>query len=293
MRQVFSRYQYSVSHAKIPDLTKTPSFSFLGVSQNFTTVDEFAKILVDHPQFAPGWVQKLCVWGNSIRCDEADPEFVALVNYFTTNNYNLRLLMRQFFSSPIFTGTTKTLSHTTNNFVVSISRGNHFCTAMATRLKQLKTLNGTTGNINVCANTDALGTVSNDQIARAAEDLVLGVDIGAFDSKSIDAECANLSRKIFASNTSQIIDQTQGIDKAIAQLVEYVMGLPPNHSRYAATLAELKNIYVIANHQTLCTGDPNTQGTVISCGYKLTQLESLKSAWFAACTSPEFISVGM
>ena len=24
-----------------------------------------------------------------------------------------------------------------------------------------------------------------------------------------------------------------------------------------------------------------------------TQLESLKSAWFAACTSPEFISVGM
>ena len=293
MRLVFKKYQYSIHHARNPDPTINPSFSFMGVTKNFSTIDEFAQILANHEEFAKGWVQKLCVWGNSMRCDESDPEFTRLANYFRNNQHNFKLLLRQFFSSPIFTGNTQTLTHSTQNFVVSISRGNHFCNALNTRIKALSKVNGTSGNPSVCSNSDELGTVSNDQFARATEDLAQGVQMSAFDTKSIDAECMKISRNIFATNTSKVIDETKGVDKALEQLVQYIIGIPTNDNRYNEHLQSLKQVYNLANHGTRCNGDPTTQGNNITCGYKLSQYESLRSAWFAACTDPELISLGM
>jgi hypothetical protein len=293
MRLVFSNYQVSSNRAKTPSLALTPSFSFLGVSQSFVTVDDFAKILSDHPEFSKGWVQKLCVWGNSTRCDESDPEYTQLVSYFTNNGYNLRLLFRQFFSSPIFTGSLQTQSHKTKDFVVSLARSNHFCRAMDARLQELRRVNGTSGVVKMCVDPESFGIVPRDEYSRGAPDLIQSVNTGLFDAKSIDQECSRTSKLIFANDASKIIDMTKGVDQAIAQITQTILAIPSNHHRYAAVLKELKNIYTIANHPVLCAGDPLAQGENIICGYKLSVFESLKSVWFSACTSPEIIGLGL
>ena len=137
MRLVFSKFMDIRYRGKTADGNINPSFSFHGVTENFNNTNQFASILKNHPEVGPGWVQKVCVWGNSVRCDENDPEFKRLVDVFKNNNFNMKILMRQFFSSPIFTGATETALHTSGQDVVSLSRGNHYCKAIDARLKQI------------------------------------------------------------------------------------------------------------------------------------------------------------
>jgi len=51
------------------------SFRFRGVSLAGTTIFDLASQLAAHPDFAGAWVQKLCTWANSARCDGSDGEF--------------------------------------------------------------------------------------------------------------------------------------------------------------------------------------------------------------------------
>ncbi len=62
-------------------------------------MDELANILANHSQFPIAWIQKLCMWGNSQRCEETDDEFKRLVKFFKNKNFNYRLTVREFFSS--------------------------------------------------------------------------------------------------------------------------------------------------------------------------------------------------
>lgn len=291
MRLVFDNVLVSRYRAKDPDNTLQPSFSFYGVTENFNNTDDFVRILKNHPDLPSGWVQKLCVWGNSMRCDENDPEFIRLVNFFKNNNYSMRNLMRQFFSSPIFTANRKVETHDNVGFIVSMSRGNHFCHSVNTRIAQINTAAGTAGETNLC-NGGSLGVVPIDEYSRGTVDLVQASQVSLFDAKSIDRECSRVAFGVFAADNNKIFNLNSPINDNLGLMVEYLMGIPQNHHRYGELFDGLRDVYDIANKPNNCT-DPLAQTGDITCGFGLNKRDGLRAAWFSACTSPELISIGM
>lgn len=291
MRLVFSKFMDFRYRGKSADGNINPSFSFHGVTENFSNTNQFANILKNHPEVGPGWVQKVCVWGNSTRCNEDDPEFQRLVDVFKNNNFNMKILMRQFFSSPLFTGATETTLHTTGQDVVSLSRGNHYCKAVNARIQQINAAAGTTGGTNLCSGGQ-LGLVPVDQFSRGAIDLVQATHMGLFDAKSIDRECSRVAFGVFEAGNNKIFNLDAPVNDNLSFMAQYLMGYPKTHHRYQEVFDGLRRIYDLSNKPKNCD-NPLTQGDNITCGFGVNERHSLKAAWFAACTSPELIGVGM
>ncbi len=310
MRLAFMNTQNINNHAIVPTDDLKPTFSFFGVSKNFTTMDELANILAEHPDFPVAWIQKLCMWGNSQRCEETDNEFKRIVQFFKNNNFNYRLTVREFFSSPLFTGSSSTKTHEEKGFMVSIARGDHLCASMENRLNALKTINNTQGldrrgnAIEVCRPpTDSkrlkldekhFGIVPPDGFNRAKKDFVQVTQVGAFSTKSLDLKCAQLARHSINNNDQGIININQNLDTTYTQLVEQVMGLPSNHPRHSKNKDELKRIYQISTNDNACSSEEAAlEQDSVTCGLGLNKLSALRNVFFAACTSPDILSMGM
>jgi hypothetical protein len=293
MRLVFDNALVSRYRAKalVTGTDRRPSFSLYGVVENFESVDDLARILSEHPQMPIGWVQKLCVWGNTARCDEADPEFIKLVNGFKNSRFNLRELVRAFFTSPIFTAQYETLSHQRSGYLISMSRGNHFCHAINARIKQINQVSGTTGSINLCVDGD-LGVIPKDEYSRGAVDLIQASQVGLFDVKSIDRECSRVATSVLAVGTTGVFNTTQPVDDNLSLMVQYLLGIPKTHHRYALSFSGLRHVFDLATAPNDCP-EPRIDGDTVTCGYGLSNIQGLRAAWFAACTSPELIGVGI
>src|SRR5438309_12049061 len=72
MRQYFrQQYSYYFHPQTTPaQMSLNGSFGFRGVSLAGSSIFDLASQLAAHPDFAGAWVQKLCTWANSARCDE-------------------------------------------------------------------------------------------------------------------------------------------------------------------------------------------------------------------------------
>ena len=107
------------------DPTLTPSFAF----RNHTHLDgdlyDYANILTTHPRFPYAWVQKLCAYANSKRCDERDPLFLQIAEDFRDNGYQFKDLVIDLFSSPLVTGVDETETTRLSDAIISITRLNH------------------------------------------------------------------------------------------------------------------------------------------------------------------------
>ncbi len=291
MRLVFSN-TVDIDYRALPETApqQAPAFSFWGVNKRFTTLDQLATLIGDHPLFAAAWVQKLCQWGNSTPCDEKDPEFKRLATFFETQGYKLKPLIRQFFSSPLFTGNTKTQTHETQGFDVSLSRSNHYCAAFSARVTQINNASGTTGKLTPCKD-GILGVVPQDEYARGEVELVQSRRLSLFDAKSIDRECSRVARAMFGSDDSSVFNLSKPVDDHLANMAQYLMGIPSNHARYNDVVTGLRRIYDLSNKPQNCSNPLQQTGTV-TCGFAQTKHESLKAAFFAACSSPELIGLG-
>lgn len=294
MKLVFSNFQTTNHRSKDVDDSVKPSFAFMGVRSAMKTPDDFGRLLAEHPRFPVAWVQKLCMWGNSQRCSEADPEFQRLAESFKNNNLNFNQLVRDFFSSPIFTATEKMETHEKNEYLVSLSRSNHLCHAIDTRLADIKATNNTKGSVQICnKNSGKLGIIGKDGLNRGDAEFVQVKSVSTFDAQSIDSQCAAARSKIFANSDNRIIDSRKSIDEITGQITRQFMGLPENHSRYNKTVNELKRVYNIASNGTNCPGGTNAfDQNAVSCGFGESKVKALEYVWFAACTSPELISLG-
>ena len=294
MKLIFDNFQ-SIRHRSIEvQSEQQATFSFLGVSSVMASIDDFASLIANHPRFATAWVQKLCMWANSQRCEENDEEFIRLANYFSNNQFNMSLLVRAFFSSPLFTATELTKTHEDTEYQISMARSNHFCRAMEQRALALNVQYNTTGTLNLCNRFYDFGIIPSDQLSRGSEDYVVPTQLTGFYSKSIESRCAGARTRVFASNSNKLIN-TSGLspEQLADALVQSLMGIPSNHPRYEAALNEMKDIYALATHETACTNEEEiqTQDT-ISCGYDQPAFIAWRWMWFTACSSPDAISVG-
>ncbi|MEO1273646.1 MAG: hypothetical protein AAFX99_36645, partial [Myxococcota bacterium] len=146
MRPIFEGY-YGYSNRGIagPKRGDPSTFAFHGhVVPTIDDMDDLASAMASHPRFALAWTQKVCMWANSQRCNESDPEFIRIAETFRDgydtdspdDDFRLPILMRELLSSTLVTGATPSLNHDRAEFFVSPARSQHFCQAIRTRVRQ-------------------------------------------------------------------------------------------------------------------------------------------------------------
>ncbi|MDB4946716.1 MAG: hypothetical protein JWP97_6250 [Labilithrix sp.] len=249
-------------------LAITPSFSFAGVTATGSTLEDLARTIASHPRFPGAWVQKLCFYADSAACSEDDPEFVRIADAFKAGSFDFRALVRDLFSSPLVTGAARTKTFHDREVVVSVSRYDHLCRALTVRL-----------GVNACALDKGVQVLANnlprDGYARASEQPVLTSDVSMFYRTGTENLCRAVADQVVgtASQAKKYSDASR--DAALSDFVANVMALPSSDPRSAPALQILKEHYDAA----VATG--------------ASPVDSLKSTFVLACTSPTAVSIGL
>ncbi|MEO1335756.1 MAG: hypothetical protein AAFV29_08925, partial [Myxococcota bacterium] len=274
-----------------PVRNREPSFAFQGHTASATLMDEFANALVSHPRFAAAWVQKLCMWSNSQRCVENDPEFQRLVNRFR-QNYDMMSLIIEFFVSPLSTGVEATATQDASDFLISISRSNHLCHSLQLRIRaaraercEAERAADPGSNPAVCQQRNQEGCnangltnsmadlISSDSFGRGGLSFVQQSVSGPLNARAMTEMCTQLAnREVGFGNQTFLPSDVAG---SIDRMVRLVMGLPPNHPRYEEARTGLRRAFDIG----LATPDcANSGGDIvadnadeITCGFAFTQ----------------------
>ena len=303
-------YRYRVRDNIVTNLA--PGFAFQGYTATPATMDDFGQALVSHPRFPVAWVQKVCMWANSQRCLEDDPEFMRIVNKFTTD-YDLMDMIVEVFTSPLVTGAAITETHDTTEFFVSISRSNHLCSAMQTRIRGARAERCAAeraadpdANPQVCQTRNNIGCnasgtirsmaelISSDAYGRGANDFIQESVSGPFNARALTEICTQLAtREVGGGNQTFTPGDIPG---SLDRMVRYVMGLPASHPRYQAARDALQRAYDIGRASPVCgqgqdVVDANRNDIV--CGFNLDTTRALYISWITACSSSELAGLGM
>ena len=304
---------YTVGYrARAEPRTLAPSFAYQGYVDSPATMDAFTSTLVSHPRFPAAWVQKLCMWANTQRCDEEDPEFRRLAEYFTSG-FDFLDLVVEVMSSPLITGAASTSSHTESPLFVSISRRNHLCSALEVRLGEARaercavermadpqaTPSSCTPNQEVDCERglarSASELISSDTFGRGNRDFVQASLSDPFNTRALQDLCTEVGGEAIGGNGRTF--GASDVPAALDRMAQYIMGLPVEHPRYQDTRATLQRLYDIAVMRPRC--DESGRDVVVDnvdevvCGLGLSAVRALHVPWLFACTSPELAGLGL
>ncbi|MDB4974303.1 MAG: hypothetical protein JWN48_2644 [Myxococcaceae bacterium] len=257
-------------------------FAFRGVVQPVSDVYQLADVLANHPRFAPAWVQKLCYYANSAPCAEDDPEFQRLVALFKSGGYSFTSLLRELFRSPLVTGAMPTVSRDDNAAVVAVSRRDHLCAALNTRLG-FRDVCGLDAQARAPAKSGIQAIVPglpSDGYGRGAVAPVLPNQPSLFFRAGLENICTALAdmvidvpaKKQVAGSRQWTSDES---DVAISDFVALLMAFTPSDSRSAPAQTLLRGHFTAA------------QGAGASAS------DALKSTFIVACLSPSTLAIGM
>jgi hypothetical protein len=245
------------------------------------TIDDFAQLLADHPLVPEAWAQKLCYYANSAPCNPTDDEFKRVVAAFADSNMSWNTLVRELLASPITTNASKTTTGATNGNIIAVSRRDHLCAALNSRL----------GFVDICQLEAVVGRqqsgiaqiisgMPSDGYGRGSTVPVLPNQPTLFYRAGLENVCSAVAALVIdaAANPSQPGAKQWSStkpDAAIADFVSTVMAMPPSDPRSAQATSILTSHY---------------QGAVASGA---NARDSLRSTFVAACLSPSFIGIGM
>lgn len=273
MRNVFRQaytYSYHAQHDPA-QVFSTASFDYLGQKSALTSFDDFAKSLVTHPLYASAWVQKLCYYANSSGCTEQDPEFTRVVKAFTDSNYDFHTVILELFSSPLVTGASESKTWRDVGETVSISRQDHFCSALTNRLQLPTSL-----CVGITDNTTRIAVTNNiplDGYLRGAEAPALSTAQTPFYRGATESLCA-YAAGLTVDKTKSRYDSTKK-DAAITDFVANIMGITsadPNSATMTQLLTEHYDAAIAA---------------------KASPTDALKSTFIVACLSPTSVAIGL
>ncbi len=257
-------------------------FAFQGVVAPMATIDDFGTLLANHPLVSQAWAQKLCYYVNSAACDAEDPEFQRIVGAFEGSSMSWNTLVRELVTSPITTFATPTKTATTNGEVIAVSRRDHLCAAMNSRL----------GLVDICELDATLGRppkptviaqivdgLPSDGYGRGATEPVLPNQPTLFYRAGLENICENLAAMLIdaPANPNQPGAKhwsSAQPDEAIADFVGTVMALTPGDARATAVTGALRSHFDAA----VQTESPK---------------DSLRSTFVVACLSPSFLGIGL
>jgi hypothetical protein len=243
----------------------TPSFAFRNYQTDGGDTYQFAEILTEHPRFPYAWVQKLCLYANSKRCDERDPLFIDIAERFRDQGYNFKTLVIDLFSSPLITGLEETESQRNSDPLISITRLNHLCPLLAER----------TGWADICDVNrvrSVKGLIARDDFARGAVDATQPALSSAFHFAAVEAICNEVASTVVRGNSEFFSHQDPDV---LSKIVSRFMGIPVTHERYEHTLTLLTTHF----------------DTLRAAGRNINY--STRSVFSLACMSPDVMGIGL
>jgi len=276
MRQFFrQQYSYYFHPQTDPDEISLPgSFGFRGVSVSGSSVFDLGSQLAAHPDFGAAWVQKLCTWANSARCDETDGEFARIATIFSDSYYNWRTLEVMLFSSPLVTYLAPTRTVSQNGEVFPVSRRDHLCGALSNRLG-IPDACGLDVNTVVPQDLKPVQFIArvlpSDSYSRGAEEPVLANDPNLFFRTGMENICATFAARLIDGSAGSRWSSASP-DAAIADFVHGLMGV--GAGRDATPLTILGEHFQSAKAAGLSASD------------------ALKSTFVIACLSPSVVGMG-
>lgn len=244
--------------------------AFLGVTAQGGDLDRLANTLARHPRFPVAWTQKLCLYANARRCDEADPVFTAVAARFA-DGFDFNGLVVDLFSSPLVTGLEETQTAAQADLDVGIARRNHLCALLDARLEQ-------PGLCDIVRVSRVAGLIPADDFARGAADFTQPNRPSAFQFAAGEAVCEAVAAALINNrniDSGAIGFSPADLPGAIEYLVTRLMGLPPDHPRHAGAVAALA-----AHH-----AEADAQG--------LGPIGGLRAIFVLACLSPDVQGVGL
>jgi hypothetical protein len=257
-------------------------FSFQGVTQPVTSMTDFGAVLGSHPLFAQAWVQKLCYYVNSAPCVVTDPEFTRIVSLFQSSGFAWNTLVAELFSSPLVTNASHTATYDTNGEVVAVSRRDHLCAALNTRLgfTDICGLEAVTAKAAKALVPSIAAGLPSDGYGRGSVAPVLPNQPTLFYRAGLENICETVAAEtidVTAANQLPNVKQWSSgdPDTAIGDFVSIVMALTPSDARSAPATALLKAHFTQA-----------TEGGA-------TATNALRSTFVAACLTPSSVSIGL
>ena len=266
-----------------PGLIQQPGlFAFQHVIAPMRTIDDFAQLLASHPLVAQAWGQKLCYYASSAPCNPIDPEFLRILDRFTSSGGSWNTLVHELMASPITTNASKTATAVTNGDVIAVSRRDHLCAALNNRLGlfDICQLDQTVQGRATSAIAQIVSGMPSDGYGRGATAPVLPNQPTLFYRAGLENVCAAVAALVIdaAVSPSQPAAKhwsSTAPDAAIADFVATVMALPASDPRAAGAAAILRSHFTAA----------------VASG--ATAKDSLRSTFVAACLSPSFIGIGL
>jgi hypothetical protein len=243
------------------------------------------------PRFAISVTQQLCFYANSTACSESDPEFRRVVGSFVSSNFNFAALIKEFFASPLVTGTVATGTFTAANSVpVSVTRRDHFCAALSNRLGkadicvQATTLPSTTQT----ATAKIAAAITTDAFSRGAQSPVTPSDPTLFYRSATEELCENIAPQVVDASTGTVYSSTD-VAGSIKGMVETIMGYPPTDPLHDMA------IQILTDHNTMATSAATTTGgrPGSTGGSTSKATTALRSTFVLACESPTAVGLGL
>jgi hypothetical protein len=264
-----------------PLFDKQPGmFAFQGVVSQVSSIEQFATLIATHPLMPQAWAQKLCYYVNSAACDPTDPVFTQIVADFA-NGFNWNTLVSELVTSPIVTNASQTKTFDTNGEIIAVSRRDHLCAALNTRLgfdDICQILLPDQGSLTTIG--QIVGGLPSDGYGRGATIPVLPNQPTLFYRGGMENICEQVSAMVIDAKPTtgqpnvKIWSSTQA-QQAISDFVSQIMSLTASDPRSAQANAILTSHFQAAE----------------AAGADAT--DSLRSTFVAACLSPSFIGIGM
>ena len=224
--------------------TKGGALAFLNVNDTGGDMDSLGPLLLSVAdgeglsRFAISIAQALCYWADSAGCAEDDPEFRRVVEAFVDSNFDYTVLVSELMSSPLVTGLSHATTFDARNVVISITRREHLCSALGSRLDlgdvcgldyafpQMSGFSqGNTEADTVKAVFRIAGTIAIDAFSRGSEVPVTPSIPTLFYAAGTELLCENVAAKVVGT-----VYQTSDVEGAIASMVSDIMGYTTNET---------------------------------------------------------------
>ena len=243
-----------------------PGFAFRGVQREGGDLRRFGRLIAEHPRFAAAWVQKLCSYANSARCNETDPVFQGIVRRFRNRGFDFKTMMVELYASPLVSGRAELDDESNTARRISITRRDHLCSLLSER----------TGRANLCAVRrirSIIGLIPNDDFARGAVEATMPARPSPIYLAAAESVCNAVARTVVTANGNRYRTNRPG--QAIDRIVNELMAL----SGEPARAARAHDILTDHFDQAVAGGAD--------------RLTALRSTFAIACVSPDVMGVGL
>jgi len=240
------------------------SFAFRGETNDGGRVGRLGQNIANHARWSSAWVQKVCLFVNSPRCDETDPLFIELRDRFEADDLLLPMLI-DVLSSPLTTGL-EPVSTREAHPIVSVTRRDQLCGLLAERTRVS----------DICDRNvvrRSLGLIPVDSYARGAVDFTQPALSSPFYFAAVEAICEAAATVTVTRNSEEF--SFTAPEATLAKLVTHLMSVQATDARHAPLLTALTQHYE----------------ALISEG--VVQRDALRSAFTLACLSPDVMGIGL